>query len=123
MPKPSREGDLVRACLQLLTARGWLAWRQNAGVLVLPGPARRAVRMGPAGMPDILALRKCGPGSLSEVLAIETKRGDARVTPVQAAMHERLRKENVAVLIVRDIATLSAWLPLAPASPGPGGKA
>lgn len=103
----------MRACLQFLQARGWLAWRQNAGVLVLPGAKRRVVRMGPTGMPDVMALRKvwlsqpAGSFGHAEVLAVECKRHGNKPTAVQLARHAELRKAGALVLTVRDIAELA----------------
>ena len=118
MPKRGEsETALVRACLQLLTAHGWLAWRSNAGMQIIPasgGQTRRVIRVGVKGMPDVLAVKgyeyesKTGvrwPGV--QVLGLECKRPGRVPTPAQNEMHRRLRKQNVRVLTIYDIAALA----------------
>lgn len=106
--RKGREGDLVRACIQLLTARGWLALRQNVARIVLTDAKgkRRMLRQGEVGMVDVLAFMGFN-GVYTDVLGIECKRPGNKPTPEQLDMHARLRAHHVRVLTIYDIADLA----------------
>ena len=106
-PKIKREGSetaTVRAILDYLHLRGYLAWRQQSRVVMLPGKGGRdrPVRMGGVkGMADIIG---CAPVSVSvpvlgpayprdrdgryilgRLLAIEVKSAEGKPTPEQTS--------------------------------------
>ena len=85
------ETATVRAILAYLHLRGYLAWRQNSRVVMLPGKGgkERPYRMGGVkGMADIIG---CVPryttpfdgGYAGRFLAIEVKSAEGKPTPEQ----------------------------------------
>jgi hypothetical protein len=100
---PGREGDLVKSCLQLLRARGVLAWRVNGGGMKV---GRRFVRFNSInGVSDILGVL---PGG--RFLAVECKVGDNHLTPHQAAFLQALTVQGGLTLVVWDVAELDRAL-------------
>ncbi|MEM4530678.1 MAG: VRR-NUC domain-containing protein [Thermofilaceae archaeon] len=80
----------------VLRSAGALVWRQNAGVLVLAeGPHRRIVKVGPPGMPDVLAVL---PGG--RFCAVEVK-ATGRLTAHQSAFLKALRDVGGLCFVVR----------------------
>jgi hypothetical protein len=101
-----RETELVGACLRLLALRGVFAWRNNSGAFVIgKGRARRFVRAGAVGAPDIIGVL---PGG--RFLAVECKRPGRRPTPAQDAFLDRLRQAGALALVIDDVAALDRAL-------------
>ena len=90
--KSGGETATVRAILQYLHLRGYLAWRQNSRVVMLPGRGGKPApyRMGGVkGMADIIG---CAPKTdgvhvvlVGRFFAIEVKSADGKPTPEQTA--------------------------------------
>jgi hypothetical protein len=107
--KAPREGDLLKACLQLLQLHRIPCWRQNAGAATFgSGAGRRFVRFSPPGTADILG---CLPPS-GRLLAVEVKRPGGRLTPAQAAFLDHVRAAGGLALVVRDVRDLQRALDL-----------
>jgi hypothetical protein len=76
--KPPKEGDLVKACLQLLHLRGILAFRINSGAVTLQTPGARNRRFlrfvyGAVGISDIIGVLPAGCRKPGCFLALECK--------------------------------------------------
>ena len=118
-----KEGDLVRAVIAYLTARGAFAWRNNSGMLrgVHKGKPW-AVRMGVRGMPDVCGVvlqcpihwRSCPGGacsySVGRLVAVECKRLGNRPTEVQERTMEELRKRGALVIVAYSISDVERAL-------------
>lgn len=104
-PKSTRtykEGDLVKACLQYLALRGYVAIRNNTGTILIERDGKvRAVRNGLPGSSDILA---CGPGG--RFIAIECKTPKGRVTKHQLEFLEKISKLGGVAIVVRSVEEL-----------------
>jgi hypothetical protein len=104
------ETDIVRSILKALALRRVLAWRANAGLLVLgKGADKRVVRGAPAGTPDIIGIL---PGGRFFGLEVKTQTG--RVSPAQHAWADRARELGARYQVVRSareaIAALDSWI-------------
>ena len=128
MPRTvSREGDLVRAVIQYLNARGAFAWRMNSGMI--RGEHRGkpwAVRMGTRGMPDVLAvwpkrahhfvqessavLRAEYSEPFGQLIAVECKRHPNKPTAAQEATMQELRKRGALVVVAYSVADVEKAL-------------
>src|ERR1041385_4916602 len=105
---PHRHGELVRACLQVITARGGLAWKNATGTFQTA--SGRVIQTGRRGLPDIvgcLPATRATTGSPTTInagrlLAVEVKVGRDPVAPHQQAMLEELRQRGALVVVVRD---------------------
>jgi hypothetical protein len=122
MRPTSREGDLVRATIAYLNARGAFAWRNQSGLLRGTHKGKPwAVHMGVKGMPDVLAVMpwagslegsagtrhligRLGLGAVGRLIAVECKRGTNKPTADQLRVHEELRKRGAIVLVAYTIA-------------------
>jgi hypothetical protein len=98
--KGGRESDLVKAVLELLALRSVCAWRANAGVVKL---GRRLIRLGPAGMPDVLAVLRPG----GRLLGIECKAPRGRLRPSQVAFRDNLLAAGGLYLVIRSLDELA----------------
>ena len=75
------------------------AWRQNTGAMsVGEGKARRFVRFGPPGSPDIHGFLKDG-----RALFVEVKRPSARVTPEQQAFIDKALAAGCCAMVARSV--------------------
>lgn len=94
------EGDLVKAVIAYLNARGGFAWRNQSGQILLgSGATSRVVRMGRKGMPDVLAVIS----PLGRLVAVECKRGKAKPTADQTRVMGELKKRGALVIVARSI--------------------
>jgi hypothetical protein len=124
MPRPSGvkggETATVRAILQYLHLRGYLAWRQNSRVVMLPGKGGKPApyRMGGVkGMADIIA---CAPdigppaGSFGlsrdwplqgggKFIAIEVKSATGKPTPEQLSFLQAVVRAGGIGFIARNV--------------------
>lgn len=101
-PKPRRarganaetalQGDIARA----LTRAGCYVERRNSGMVETKAGTR--VHLSPPGTPDLFVLLPSGRAWFVEV---KTPKGD--VTPIQAAMHETLRRHGGLVDVARSV--------------------
>jgi hypothetical protein len=100
-PEP-RESDVQSAILRALRIHPAVGafWRQNTGAFALgEGKAKRFVRFGPKGSPDIHGYLKDG-----RALFIEVKRPSGRVSPEQCAFLDSATKAGCVAFVARDIA-------------------
>ncbi len=82
------ESAIVSSILKALALRRVLAWRANAGLLVLgKGPSKRVESGDPAGTPDVIGIL---PGGRFFGLEVKTQTG--RVRPAQHAWGDRARE-------------------------------
>jgi hypothetical protein len=101
--KPPRETDLIKACLQLLQARGVLAWRTNAGALKI---GRRFLRFHSIdGVSDILGCLRDG-----RFLAVEVKLPGREPTVAQAAFLRAIQMAGGLAALVTDLRQLETIL-------------
>lgn len=93
MAKPAQQ--LTKAIRDYLTLKGWLVWRNSGGAFKI---GDRFVRMGEAGLPDLMATRQ------GRCLAIEVKasKGD-RVRPAQQAWLDALGAHGWKTVVARDV--------------------
>lgn len=106
--KRGSEAGVLKACLQLLTLRGWLAWRNNSGSWQIPDSRRRAgyrtVRFGKVGSGDIFAVKD------GLFLSLETKSGKNKTTTRQDEWAEQVHRAGGLAWVVWDVAELHALL-------------
>lgn len=98
------EHDIQSAILRALRIHPAVAhfWRQNTGAMAIgEGKARRFVRFGPKGQPDIQGYLKNGTA-----LFIEVKSRTGKVTPEQKEFLERAQKHGAVAFVARDVATV-----------------
>jgi hypothetical protein len=100
--KAPRETALVKAALQLLHARGILAWRNNTGATRI---GKHLVRFGAVGSPDILG---CLPGG--RLLACEVKLPGREPTVAQAAFLTAIAAAGGLALVLTDLRQLDTLL-------------
>ena len=111
--KAGKEGDIVKACLQLLTLRGAFAWRQNAGAMKGSHNGKpwfvRFVSPEADGISDIVGVLPDGC-----FLAVEVKKPGARTAKDraarQAAFRQRVSSHNGLALVVSDVRQLDEAL-------------
>jgi hypothetical protein len=96
-----RESDVQSAILRALRIHPAVGafWRQNTGAFALgEGKARRFVRFGPKGSPDIHGYLKDG-----RALYIEVKRPSGRVSDDQRAFIENAIKAGCVAFVARSV--------------------
>ena len=100
-PEARLKAAVIPALTLALGRRGFVH-RENSGSLVIDSgtKAERRINMGTPGMPDLLVVMDGG-----RVLFIELKAKAGKVTPNQAAMHERLEALGHRVVIARSVST------------------
>lgn len=93
------ETDLVRACLGWLTAHGVYCWRNNTGIVRLPGKGGklRPVTFGKVGSSDILGVAR------GRLVAVECKQPGNRPSPEQAAFLEAVRANGGIAIVAHDL--------------------
>lgn len=91
------ESCLIKACLEYLQLAGFIAIRNNTGLIVLKEEnGSRAVKMGFRGASDIIA---CGPDG--RFVAIECKTPKGKLTDAQRDFLESVKSRGGHALIVR----------------------
>jgi hypothetical protein len=122
-PVPKRrEQEIQRAILDLLHARGVLAWKAGSGAFRVqaPGQRERYVRMGHAGVADIIGVFPMARQSLVDgtrstfgrFLAIEVKTETGAVTPAQQAFLDAVSAAGGLAVVARsvdDVARALGW--------------
>lgn len=99
--KEPKEADIQAAILRMLRIHPVVAffWRQNTGAMAIgEGKARRFVRFGPKGMPDI-----CGYLTDGRALYIECKTRTGRISPEQQEFHDRAKKAGCVAIFARSV--------------------
>lgn len=98
-----REQDIQNAILDTLARLGVFALRLNSGAIKTQHGGM--VRGCPAGTPDILSIIN------GAAVFFEVKRPGKKPTPIQEAMHERLRQSGARVYVVTSVDDLLEMLP------------
>ena len=100
------ESDLVRACLEYLSAKGIMAWRNNQGSFAFESKGRRRYfKAGAPGSGDIFAIL---PGG--RFLSIECKAPKGRISEAQAEWETRVSMAGAAAMVVRGLDTLDLFI-------------
>ena len=110
-----KEGDIVKACLQLLAFRRCFCWRQNSGAMTGEYKGRkrfiRFVSTEADGISDIVGVLPDGT-----FLSVEVKRPGARTAKDraerQAAFRARVAGKGGLALVVKDVRELDEYLAL-----------
>jgi len=106
-PYQPSEHDIQSAILNILPYYGVYAWRNNSGMLAVgEGKYRRMVRMGKAGMPDILGVQK----NTGKLVAIEVKRTGNKPTMLQEQTMNELRNYGAIVFVATSIDDVKTYL-------------
>lgn len=103
------EGLVKRSIIDLLNAERIPFHRLNSGtVLVKRGDRKRAIRLAPAGTPDLLALM---PGrEHRQPVYIEVKAAKGRQSDAQIEFESEAEAWGVPYLLVRDASELQRWI-------------
>ena len=97
------EGEISRACLDLLAAERIWFRRWNSGAVQT---GKRFFRFGKAGDADIVAI----PNNPLIILWIETKTRTGKQSPAQKQFQQEVEAEGHTYLLVRDVQTLIDFL-------------
>ena len=106
-----REQDLVAAVVQVLQARGHLAWRNNSGRL--RDRFGRWVTFGRVGSGDVLAVA----APYGRLVSVEVKLGKNAATPEQVAWARSVEGAGGVAGVVRSLLDLEALAARAEADP------
>lgn len=90
------EKAIQKEILDWLATTDLLHWRQNAGILFV---GKRMVRLGEAGLPDIIVI--VPPNG--RFLGLEVKSATGRLRPAQAAFYDRLKASGGMYTVVRTL--------------------
>jgi len=101
-----KETEILKACLQFLSAHGIFHWRSNQIPAPLPGGGFRRF-VGLKGVSDILGMSPQGDGRL---LAIECKTETGRVSEHQQVFLDRVTALGGVACVVRSVDELEADL-------------
>jgi len=94
------EHQIQTAILSMLPYYGIFAWRNNSGMIAVgEGRYRRMIKLGVAGMPDILGIQK----ESGRLVAIEVKRPKMKPTALQQQMMNTLEEYGAIVFIATSI--------------------
>ena len=111
----SSETATVRAIVDYLRLKGYLAWRLNSRVVMLPGKGGRPApyRMGGVkGMADIVGIKtmmySVSGDLLGRFFAIEVKSATGKPTPEQTAFLQAVVKAGGLAFVARSIADVQA---------------
>lgn len=96
------EKVILKGALDLLTLRGYLAWRTNAGSIPRRG---HWIKLEPGGTADVIGLTPVG-----RFLAVETKAPGKKPTPTQAAFLNQVREAGGVAVWIDDLGTLDRVL-------------
>ena len=102
------EAEILSSVLQALNFYPSVVWahRFNSGAYAVgEGNARRFIRFGFPGCPDILGMLKCG-----KLLAIEVKTPTGRVSDAQAAFLETVSIHGGLAFVARSVSDLKQHL-------------
>lgn len=99
------EGAVLKQIKDGLKARRIPFWRCGVGAHVVTEPRRRFVKLGDAGMADLVALVP-GVGALF----VEVKSARGRLTPEQTAFRDSCRAAGAVHVVARSWSDLEPWL-------------
>lgn len=103
--KRQTETALVRACLQYLSLRGILAWRNNTTGVYDPVRKRFRTFTGMKGVADVLGVL---PGG--RLLAVEAKQPRGRLSEEQKVFLDGVNRAGGLAVVVRDVRQLAEAL-------------
>ena len=93
------ESGIVKTCLEYLSLMGYIAIRNNSGLVIFDSNnKKRAIKLGTAGSPDIIA---CSPKG--QFVAIECKSSKGRLTEKQKEFLKKVEKLGGKSLVVKSI--------------------
>lgn len=98
------ESVIVKACLELLAARGVMAWRSNNMPAFDKASGRMRKFNGRRGVSDILAVYN------GQLLAIEVKTPAGKLSEEQRQFLADVDLAGGGICVVRSVADLDAWL-------------
>lgn len=101
------ESDLSRGIREALTAKGCWVMRLNSGAMPIgTGKARRFIRMGEPGTPDLLVMFPAGfptPEHAMDWGFLEVKLAKGKLSVAQVAWHEKAAQLGINCRVVRGI--------------------
>lgn len=102
------ESNLVKACMEYLKYTGYLAIRNNSGLIILNSNNKnRAIKMGAIGAFDIIACSTKG-----KFVAIECKSKNGKLSKKQEEFMNKVRKLGGIAIVVRSLEDLMYQLPI-----------
>jgi hypothetical protein len=99
------EQDLQNACIEFLRRRQFWVRRENSGMIRTESGSM--VKIGEAGIPDLLAIR---PATLDRPIAVywfEIKKPGNKSTPIQKAKQDELRSLGCQVFEIHSLEELA----------------
>ncbi len=97
-----RESVIVKQCLEHLEHLGYLAWRNNSGLMFVQG---RRIQLAPAGTPDIVGLDLKGG-----FIGVECKAEKGYQSDNQKMFEEKIKKNKGIYLLVHSVEELKEKL-------------
>lgn len=103
--KPTSEHDVQSAVIRYLAYNGFFVWRNNSGMVRQAYKGKqRMIRLGIAGMPDVLAVKD------GQLYAFEIKLPKNKPTPLQLRRHEELTQHGAKVFVTHSLDELMEQL-------------
>jgi hypothetical protein len=103
MKKPivsQTEHQIQSTILQILPYYGVFAWRNNSGMIAVgEGKYRRMIKIGTAGLPDIIGIQK----ESGKLVGLEVKKPSKKPTELQKHMLATLEKYGAIVAVVHSL--------------------
>ena len=94
------EHQIQSAILSMLPYYGVFAWRNNSGMIAVgEGKFRRMIKLGVAGLPDIIGVHK----DTGRLVAIEVKRPKMKTTLLQDQMLDKLTEYGAIVMVAHSM--------------------
>ena len=111
--KNNPEGLIQRAILEYMQYHGIMAWRMNAGkVVVGDQDHKRFIQLGQPGIPDLIGV--IGPrfknGKLTgKMIAVEVKVPKNKPTDIQNLVIQELKEHGALVNVLHSVDELEDW--------------
>jgi hypothetical protein len=99
-PIKLKETEILRMCLDLLTAYGILHWRSNNAPIPIPGGGYRRFN-GMRGLPDICGIVNTLDGRTGVAFFCEVKAEKGKLSEFQKSFHEEATNRGAIVCTVR----------------------
>lgn len=100
------ESSLIKTCITYLQYSGYLVIRNNSGYILLDSNnGKRAIKLGMAGSPDLIA---CSPEG--QFIAIECKSSKGKLSPKQEEFLNKVRELGGKAIVVRSLDELICQL-------------
>ena len=104
------EHEIQTQLMNYLTFIGIYNWRNNSGMTVVgEGRSRRMIRMGTAGMPDIMGVigKRVADGRYyGRLIGIGVKKPKNKPTSVQLTVHQELQRFGATVWVIHSLEEL-----------------